>query len=264
MKNKFIILGCGNSMGVPRIDSFWGKCKKSNKKNIRTRCSAIIIKGSNSVLIDTSPDIRAQLIKNKIKNISSVIYSHEHADQTNGLFELRPFTFSKNKNLKIQSRKIIDLYGSKKTMHLVKKRFDYCFKSMPSYPAIVKSNLIKNNFSLGYKDEKIKIKTLQVKHGRIFVTAYIVNKTAYISDCNDKSIATNKNFQKLDYLIIDCIRIKKSPLHFNLSDVLYLNSVLKPKKMILTNMHAELDYDYLRKSLPKNVVPAYDALKIQI
>ena len=91
MKSKLIILGSGSSVGVPRIDGFWGNCKKYKKKNIRTRCSALIIKGSNKILIDTSPDIRVQLLSNNIKNISSVIYTHEHADQTNGLFELRPF-----------------------------------------------------------------------------------------------------------------------------------------------------------------------------
>ena len=105
MKTKFIILGCGNSLGTPRIDGFWGNCNKKNKKNIRTRCSAIILRGSNSILIDTSPDIRNQLIDNKIKNISSVIYSHEHSDQTNGLFELRPFTFTKEKNFNFCRRK---------------------------------------------------------------------------------------------------------------------------------------------------------------
>ena len=91
MKSKLIILGCGSSVGVPRIDGFWGNCKKSNIKNKRTRCSAIIIRGSNSILIDTSPDLKNQLLSNKIKNVSSVIFTHEHADQTNGLFELRPF-----------------------------------------------------------------------------------------------------------------------------------------------------------------------------
>ena len=99
MKSKLIILGCGSSVGVPRIDGFWGNCKKDNLKNIRTRCSAIIIKGSNSILIDTSPDLKSQLLSNKIKNVSSVIITHEHADQTNGLFELRPFFWKyKKKN----------------------------------------------------------------------------------------------------------------------------------------------------------------------
>ena len=99
MKKKLIILGCGSSVGVPRIDGFWGGCDKKNKKNLRTRCSALIIKGSNNVLIDTSPDLKSQLLKNKIKNISSVIYTHQHADQVNGIFELRPFFWKNKKKL---------------------------------------------------------------------------------------------------------------------------------------------------------------------
>ena len=101
MRSKLIILGCGSSVGVPRIDGFWGNCKKKNKKNYRTRCSAIIIKGSNSILIDTSPDIKTQLITNNINDISSVIFTHEHADQTNGLFELRPFFWKYKKKINI-------------------------------------------------------------------------------------------------------------------------------------------------------------------
>ena len=96
MRSKLIILGCGSSVGVPRLDGSWGSCNKNNKKNIRTRCSAIIIKGSNTILIDTSPDLRSQLLSNKIKDISSVVITHEHADQTNGLFELRPFYWKKS------------------------------------------------------------------------------------------------------------------------------------------------------------------------
>jgi len=91
MKTKLIILGCGSSVGVPRIDGNWGNCDKNNKKNLRTRCSALIIKGKNAILIDSSPDVKFQLLKNKIKYISSVVFTHEHADQTNGMFELRPF-----------------------------------------------------------------------------------------------------------------------------------------------------------------------------
>ena len=123
MKSKLIILGCGNSTGIPTIDGRWGKCNKKNKKNFRTRCSAIILKGSNSILIDTSPDIRNQLLNNKIKKLSSVIYTHDHSDQTNGLFELRPY-FWKNK-------KKINIYGTSKTMNLLKKRFDFCLSALP-------------------------------------------------------------------------------------------------------------------------------------
>ena len=134
MITKFIILGCGSSLGVPRIDGIWGNCNKNNKKNIRTRSSAIIIKGKNSILIDTSADLRCQLLSNKIKNISSVILTHEHADQTNGLFELRPFFW--------RHKKKINIYGDTVTMNLIKKRHDYLFKRIGSYPAIDQSNII--------------------------------------------------------------------------------------------------------------------------
>ena len=108
MKTKLIILGCGNSLGTPRIDGYWGKCNKKNKKNIRTRCSAAIQKGNNCILIDTSPDIRNQLLDNNIKNVSSVIYTHEHSDQTNGLFELRPIFW--------QHKKRVNIYGNSNTI----------------------------------------------------------------------------------------------------------------------------------------------------
>ncbi len=256
MKTKLIILGSGNSMGVPKIDGSWGNCNKSNKKNIRTRCAAIILKGNNSILIDTSPDIKNQLIANKIKNLSSVIYTHEHADQTSGLFELRPFFW--------KYKKKINIYGNLKTINHLKKRFDYCFKSFYGYPAIVKGNIIKKIFSLGKYNEKINFNTKQVTHGLIKTTAYFFENTAYISDCNDLSIVNMKIFQNLKHLVIDCLRIKKSPVHFNLDEALYVHSCLKPKKTILTNLNSDLNYDFLLKRLPKNVLPAYDGLKLNL
>ena len=256
MKTKLVILGCGSSTGVPRIDGFWGNCKKSNKKNLRTRSSAVILKGSNSVLIDTSPDLKIQLIKNNIKNISSVIYTHEHSDQTNGLFELRPF-FWKN-------REKINVYGNKKTINLLKKRFDFLFTKKYIYPPIVKANFVKNTFSLGKSTERINFKTLQVSHGLVKYVVYIFEKTAYISDCNDLSIVKMKSLKNLNYLIIDCLRIKKNYAHFNLEEALFVHKCLKPKKTILTNLSYDLDYQFLLKTLPNNVLPAYDGLILNI
>ena len=114
MKTEIIILGCGYSLGVPNLDGSWGKCDKNNSKNFRTRCSALIKKGKNSILIDTSPDIRNQFIDNDVRDISSVIFTHEHADQTNGLFELRPFYYKKKEK--------INIYGNKKTINYLKKK----------------------------------------------------------------------------------------------------------------------------------------------
>ena len=256
MKVKLIILGCGSSLGVPRIDGFWGNCKKNNKKNKRTRCSAIITKGTNSILIDTSADLRYQLLSNKIKNISSVILTHEHADQTNGLFELRPF-FWKHK-------KRINIYSDAHTMRQISNRHDYLFKKSSSYPPIVKSNIIKTKFSLGESDEKISFKSIKVRHGKTNSLAYIFEKTAYISDSNDLSIIKMNELKNLKYLIIDCLRFKKHTSHFNLEESLFVHQNLKPKKTILTNLNHDLDYNYLLKKLPRDVVPAYDGLKITL
>jgi len=256
MKSKLIILGCGSSVGVPRIDGFWGACDKKNKKNFRSRCSAIIVKGKNNVLIDTSPDVKNQLIKNNIKDISSVIFTHEHADQTNGLFELRPFFWNQKKR--------INVYGDSLTINYLKKTQHYLFKRNGDYPPIVKSNIIKGKFTLGKHKEKINFKSTKVKHGRINSVAYIFEKTAYISDCNDLSIIQNNLFKNLKYLIIDCLKYAKHPSHFNLAEALLVHSSLKPTKTILTNLHHDIDYNSLLKILPNNVIPAHDGLSLNL
>ena len=256
MSLKFIILGCGSSVGVPRIDGVWGKCKKKNKKNIRTRCSAAIIKESNTILIDTSPDIKTQILSNKIKNISSVLFTHEHADQTNGLFELRPFFWKKNK--------LINVYGNLKTISHLRKSQEYLFKKIGIHPPIVKSNIIKSKFYLGKKNEKISFKTIQVSHGTTNSVVYIFNKLAYISDSNDLSIINLKILKNLKYLILDCLKRDKHPTHFNLTEALYIHNHLNPKKTILTNLSNDIDYNFLIKRLPKNVIPAYDGLKLKL
>tara|TARA_B100000029_G_scaffold132525_1_gene126423 strand:+ start:432 stop:1202 length:771 start_codon:yes stop_codon:yes gene_type:complete len=254
MKTKFIFLGCGSSVGVPRIDGYWGKCKRNIKKNIRSRCSGFIIKGSNSILIDTSPDLKQQILSNKIKNISSVLFTHEHADQTNGLFELRPFFW--------KYKKKINIYGDLKTIKFLKKRNDYLFKKINAYPPIVKSNIINKKFTLGKSKEKINFNTIKVKHGQTNSLVYIFHKTAYISDCNDISIVKNNNLKNLKYLILDCLKFTKHPTHFNLEESLFVHSRLQPNKTILTNLHHDMDYDFLLRKLPKNVLPAYDGMTL--
>ncbi len=256
MRSKLVILGCGSSIGVPRIDGSWGNCKKNNKKNFRTRCSAIIKKGSNNILIDTSPDIRIQLLNNKIKDISSVLFTHEHADQTSGLFELRPFYW--------KCKKRINIFGNKRTINHLKKRQDYLFKNISDYPPIVNPNFIKKEFSLGKFNEKILFKTINVKHGKTNSVVYIFEKTAYISDCNDFSLIKKKDLNNLNLLILDCLRYNKHPTHFNLNEALFIHERLKPKKTILTNLHHDMDYDFLLRKLPKNVLPAYDGLSLYL
>ncbi|MFL2889288.1 MAG: MBL fold metallo-hydrolase [Pelagibacteraceae bacterium] len=253
MKNKFTILGCGSSLGSPWITNYWGKCNKNNKKNIRTRCSAHIQYKDLSVLIDTSPDIKGQFKKNKLNNVDAVIFTHEHADQTSGIFELRPF-FWKNK-------KKIDVYGCKRTIKELLEKYTFCFKQRAGYKPIMTSHIIKNKFFIEKKNNKLKIESFKIKHGMINATGYLFNKICYISDCNNIPLQSMKYLKNLDYLIVDCLRIKKHPSHFNFNDSINLIKKIKPKKAILTNLHVDFDYDKLKKKLPKNIIPAYDGLK---
>ena len=256
MESFLTILGCGSSIGTPRIDGYWGNCKKI-KKNYRTRCSAFIQKGNNSILIDTSPDLRQQFLNNKITSLTSVIYTHEHADQTHGINELRPFFW--------KYKRKINIYGDIKTINILKNQFAYCFKKSTSgYPAILRSNIINKSFSLGKNKESIEFKTLSVQHGRIKSLGYIFQNVAYISDCNKIPKNSLKFLFGLKYLIIDCLRETRHQSHFNLDDVLKLSKLLKPKKTILTNLHHDLDYNYLLKKTPSNVIPAYDGMKLNI
>ena len=254
MLTKFIILGCGSSVGVPRIDGFWGKCNKKNKKNIRSRCSALIIKGKSTILIDTSPDVKQQMLLNNVKKISSILFTHEHADQTHGINEPRPFYWI--------NKKKINIYGSPRTIKYLRETFSYCFKQELNYEPIFKPNIIKNSFSLGSDVERIKFETINVKHGKIKSLGYIFEKMAYISDCNGIYPNNLKKLKNLNYLIVDCFRFKNHMTHFNLNDALTLINKVRPKKTILTNLHSDIDYKYLLNILPRNVKPAYDGLKL--
>ena len=252
MNNKFTILGCGSSLGSPWITDYWGNCDKKNKKNLRTRCCAHFQYKDISTLIDTSPDIKIQFRNCKIKNVDAVIYTHEHADQTFGIFELRPFFW--------KYKKKINIYGSRKTINILKKKFDFCFKKKQGYDPILKDHIIKNSFVIKKAHNKIKISSFEVQHGLTKSTAYIVNKIAYLSDCSFIPISSRKFLYNLDYLIIDCLRVKPHPGHFNLDAALSLAKEFKPKKTILTNLHVDFDYEKLKKKLPLNIIPAFDGM----
>ena len=255
---KFIILGCGSSMGVPRPDGYFGRCNPNNKKNYRTRCSALLQTKSETVLIDTSPDLRHQLIKNKINKIDKVLYSHMHADQTHGINDLRVFY--------IQNKKTIPVYADDPTKKYLYNNFKYCFVNTNNeYPATLKINSINNNLSILNGKKKINVKSIKVKHGKVNSICYIFDKKiAYISDISDIAKKDFKYFKKLKYLIIDCLWLRHHPSHLNLENSLKYIALFKPKKAILTNLHSDLDYDFLKKNLPKNIIPAFDGLTIKL
>ena len=256
---KFIILGSGSSMGVPRADGFFGKCDPKNIKNYRTRCSAFIKSKNENILIDTSPDLRSQLLDNKITKITRVLYSHLHGDQTHGINDLRVFY--------LNNRKEVPIYADVATAKYLKKTFSYCFKNNPTkpkslnYPATLKINKLKrkHNFS------NIFIESIPVNHGNINSMSFIINrKCAYASDAKliyKKDIYAFKN---LKYFIVDCLRYDFHPSHYNLKEILDLIKIIKPQKTILTNLHSDMDYSELKNNLPKNVIPAHDGLTIEL
>ena len=257
MRIKFTILGCGSSLGIPRIDGYFGNCNPNIKKNFRTRSSALISIGDYNILIDTSPDVKYQLINNKVKNIRKVFYTHLHADQTHGINELRAFY--------LRDKKKIDVYADYATRKYLKENFKYCFNGVQGYPSILNLNQLKKKHILKYKNKKITIESIPVQHGKIKSMLYKINNTcAY---CSDVSKISKKNVDKLrniKFLVIDCLRYNSHPSHFNLDEVLNLEKILKPKKTILTNLHSDLDYQYLSTSLPKNIIPAYDGMLFNI
>jgi phosphoribosyl 1,2-cyclic phosphate phosphodiesterase len=255
---KFIILGSGSSMGVPRADGFFGNCDPKNKKNYRTRCSALIKVTNKNILIDTSPDLRQQLLRHKIKKVDIVLYSHMHADQTHGINDLRSFF--------INTKKQINVYADKYTSKYLKRSFSYCFESFSKeYPAILKLNKLKKEFLSFDQKKKIKIKSIEVKHGKVKSNCFIIDKKlAYISDVSEIYKKDHRYFKNLKYLIIDCLWYNYHPSHFNLETSLAIIKKFKPKKAILTNLSPVLDYKILKKKLPKNVIPAHDGLTINL
>ena len=255
---EFIILGCGSSMGVPRPDGFFGNCDPKNKKNYRTRCSALIKTSEENILIDTSPDLRQQLLRHKIKKINKVLFSHMHADQTHGINDLRSFYINKMKQ--------INVYADNPTSKYLKDTFSYIFKSFSKeYPATLRLNRLKKNILIKDNKRKINIKSVKVQHGKVKSNCFIIDKKlAYISDVNEIYNKDFRYFKNLRYLIIDCLWYNYHPSHFNLETSLSIIKRFKPKNAILTNLSPVLDYKFLKKTLPKKVTPAYDGLSIEL
>jgi len=253
-KIKITLLGCGNSHGVPSSDGDWGKCKKRSK-NTRSRCSLYINFKKIGVLIDTSPDLRFQCLKNKISNISHVFYTHFHYDQIGGINDLEIFFLKKKKK--------INIYGNKHTISNFKKKYEYLFNNKDKhYKTILTAKIIKNSLKL---DKNLIFFPIKVSHGNIPTYGYIFNKIAYISDCNKIEEKYFDILKNLKLLIVDCLQYKKHPCHFNLKQVYELVENLKPKKIILTNLSNQIDYYNLSKKIKyKNMKVGFDGMKLNI
>jgi phosphoribosyl 1,2-cyclic phosphate phosphodiesterase len=260
MSFSITILGCGSSGGVPRIAGGWGACNPLNPRNRRRRCSALLRRsdtgGQTRVLIDTSPDLREQLLSAEADHLDAVIYTHEHADHTHGIDDLRAIV--------IASGKRIDTYFDQRTSDLLHGRFDYCFSTPlgSEYPPILNAKLIEPGqpMTVAGAGGEIGVLPFLVQHGRIEALGMRVGAMAYTPDLNAIPAESLDALSDLDLWIIDALRDKPHPSHLSVTEALDWISRLKPRRAVLTNLHTDLDYDALCKRLPAGVVPAHDGL----
>jgi phosphoribosyl 1,2-cyclic phosphate phosphodiesterase len=263
MTLTFTILGCGSSMGVPRVALGWGACDPKNPKNRRRRCSLLAARdnggaGRTQVLVDTSPDLREQLLAADVRALDAVMFTHAHADHTHGIDDLRP--------LFINARRRVDVYLDDVTARAVKGKFGYCFETPPGseYPAILTAHRLAPGTPVNVPGEGGDIEVLPVlqEHGDIGSLGFRIGRLAYSCDISGLPDGSLDALTGLDVWIVDALREAPHPSHFSLADALTWIARLKPKRAILTNLHSDLDYEALRAKLPPHVEPAYDGMQI--
>ena len=258
------ILGCGSSTGVPRVGLGWGDADPNNPKNRRRRCSLLVERrnatGRTCVLVDTSPDLREQLLDANVEWLDAVLYTHEHADHTHGIDDLRPLT--------LKRRRRIDVYADEPTSRALNARFGYCFVTPAGseYPPIVTEHRLAAGRPVtvtGDAGAIVALPFLQV-HGDIGSLGFRFGNLAYSADVSAVVPESLPLLEGLDVWILDALRYRPHPSHFALADALRWIEEVKPKRAILTNMHSDLDYDKLRRELPPHVEPAHDGLVVAV
>jgi phosphoribosyl 1,2-cyclic phosphate phosphodiesterase len=258
------VLGCGSSAGVPRPALGWGACNPNNPKNRRRRCSLLAERegpgGLTRVVIDTSPDLREQLIDADVDHLDAVFLTHEHADQTHGIDDLR--------SVVLHQRRRIPVYLNESTAKDVMLRFSYCFETPPGsdYPPILDRRSIEagETETIVGKGGELAFEAFLLQHGNIPALGYRIGDAAYTPDVNDIPEQSWPALENLDLWIVDALRYAGHPSHFSLNDALSWIEKFKPRRAVLTNLHSDLDYDVLCKSLPPNVIPAYDGIRLTL
>jgi len=257
------ILGCGFSGGVPRPALGWGACDPKNPKNRRRRTSILVERGNGPrtcVLVDTSPDLREQLLEADVDWLDGVFYTHEHADHTHGIDDLRAFF--------LRRKRPIDVYMDEPTSRMLLHRFDYCFVTPPGsqYPPIVTENRIVPGSPVKISGEGGPITVMPVlqDHGDIVSLGFRFGPLAYSTDLVGLPEASIAALAGLDVWIVDALRYKPHPSHFSVDETLSWIERIKPKRAILTNLHSDLDYTELKARLPAHVEPAYDGMTISV
>ena len=258
------ILGCGSSGGVPRLglngSPEWGECDPADPRNIRRRCSLLVTRtgtgGQTRVLIDTSPDLRMQLMDAGAGTLDAVIYTHAHADHVHGIDDLRMIV--------INMRKRLAVWADADTCNALIARFGYAFiqPAGSSYPPICDLNQIDGPVTILGAGGPITLTGLTVEHGDINALGFRIGNMAYLPDVSAIPEPVWAQLQNLDCWIIDCLRRTPHPSHTHLSRTLEWVARAAPKQAVLTNMHIDLDYTQLNAETPAHVTPAYDGMTL--
>ena len=264
-RRAFTILGCGSSPGVPRITGDWGACNPENPRNRRMRAALLVEQtapdgGKTTVVIDTGPDFRAQMVAAGVHHIDAVLYTHSHADHLHGIDDLRGYV--------IENRRRVPIWADAYTMGRIREGFGYCLESPPGsgYPPIVEPRIIPDDLSpvvINGAGGPIPFLPLMQFHGNIHSLGFRIGNFAYCSDVSDFPAETVAKLDGLDLLVIDTLQYKFHPSHLSLVQSLGWIARLQPKRAVLTHMHVPLDYDTVQSETPDHIEPAYDMMRLE-
>ena len=263
MTLAFTILGCGSSGGVPRIGQGWGACDPNNPKNRRRRCSLLVEQftqesARTQVLVDMSPDLREQFLDIGLGRLDAILLTHSHADHIHGIDDVRP--------LVLKAHRKIDLYMDAPTSAIVRTNFSYIFETPPGsqYPALLNENRINASkpIDLDGPGGVLQAMPFQLQHGEIGALGFRFGSVAYTPDLNDIPKESRAFLEDLDVWIVDALRYTPHPSHFSVAEALRWIDQLRPLRAILTNLHSDLDFTSLSKSLPTNIEVAYDGMRL--
>ena len=257
---RFTILGCGSSGGVPRVGGLWGECDPNNPKNRRQRCSLLVERitatGTTTVLIDTSPDLRNQLLAADVGRLDAVIYTHNHADHVHGIDDLRMVVFNMRERLPV--------WADAPTQEALFDRFSYAFVQPKGsvYPPILNMNLIEGDVTVDGAGGPVTFTPFTVDHGPIDSLGFRIGDVAYLPDASDIHENSWAILENLDCWIVDALRRAPHPTHAHLEKTLQWIERADPKRAVLTNMHNDLDYAEVEAETPDHITPAYDGMTL--
>ncbi|MBS1704434.1 MAG: MBL fold metallo-hydrolase [Armatimonadetes bacterium] len=249
-----IILGSGTSNGVPTLGIEYPEPFLANPKNHRTRSSIIISGPEGNLLIDCSPEMRLQLLREKIQDIDSVLITHSHADHIMGMDDLRSFS--------LKYRRAMKIYALPETQEDIRRVFPYAFAEFPPGVDVPRYELADVPETLNVCG--LEVKTGWVWHGPTRVVVVRVNDFAYVTDVSSIPVETMPLLSGLQTLVIDAVRLKPHPNHFNLDQALKAVTELKPQRTFFTHLSHDYDHDVTNSQLPTGIELAYDGLRIPL